>query len=61
MVKRLVDLPFSLTVVAPFSHWGGAIQEKFEDAVFVTLVAQWMVDQMQRDFGSISPDHYCIT
>ncbi|CAD5916916.1 putative glycosyltransferase MJ1607 [Planktothrix tepida] len=58
MVKRLVDLPFSLTVVAAFEDWGGALKEKFEDAAFVTLVAEWMVEEMQKDFSSLAPQHY---
>jgi colanic acid/amylovoran biosynthesis glycosyltransferase len=61
MVKRLVNIPFSLTVVAPFGDWGGAMQEKFEDAAFVTVVAQWMMEQMQKDFTSIPGNRYCIT
>lgn len=61
LVKRLLNLPFSLTVVADFSHWGGAMQEKFEDAAFITLVAEWMVQQMRETFPSISPHRYRVT
>lgn len=61
LVKRLVHVPFSLTVVAAFEDWGGALQEKFEDATFITLVAEWMVDQMAQDFPSMPPERYCVT
>jgi colanic acid/amylovoran biosynthesis glycosyltransferase len=61
MVKRLLNIPFSLTVVAAFDAWGGAVREKMEDASFITLVATWMVDQMRKDFPSISPNRYSIT
>lgn len=57
MVKRLINVPFSLTVVAALEVWGGALQEKFEDAAFVSVVAQWMADQIQNDFPSVFSHH----
>jgi len=61
MVKRLTGIPYSLTIVAAFDHWGGAMQEKIADANFVSLVAQWMVNEMPKAFPMISPTHYSIT
>lgn len=61
LVKRLINRPFSITVVAPFEDWGGAMQEKMAEATFVTVVAQWMEQQMHRDFAAIPPSHCSIT
>lgn len=61
MVKRLTHVPFSFTVVAPFEDWGGAMREKFKDALFFTFVAQWMLDQMRDQYPSLYPSYYCLT
>ena len=61
MVKRLTRVPYSLTIVAAFDHWGGAMHEKIADANFVSLVAQWMANEMPKAFPMISPNHYSIT
>lgn len=60
MVKRLVGVPFSLTIVANFSHWGGAMREKIAEAEFVALVAHWMVQQLQHEFPDLSSVKYSI-
>lgn len=58
MVKRLVNVPFSLAIVAHFTHWGGAMPEKIVEAEFIALVSQWMVKQTQQDFPWPSPARY---
>lgn len=58
MVKRLVKVPFSLTIVADFDQWGGAMEEKMAEAEFVTLVSPWMVKQIQQNFPWLSPTRY---
>jgi colanic acid/amylovoran biosynthesis glycosyltransferase len=60
MVKRLVGVPFSLTIVANFSHWGGAMREKIAEAEFVALVAHWMVQQLQHEFPDLSAVKYSV-
>ncbi len=53
MVKRLTTVPYSITSVADIYSWGGAMQEKFAEATFVTVVGQWLVDQIRRDFPDL--------
>ena len=55
MVKRLSEIPYSITSVADIYSWGGAMQEKFAEAAFVTVVGQWLVDQISRDFPALPP------
>jgi colanic acid/amylovoran biosynthesis glycosyltransferase len=60
MVKRLLGIPFSLTLVADFDHWGGAMAEKFTDAAFVAVVGDWMQRQLQQEYPMVSPERCAI-
>lgn len=53
MVKRLVGIPFSMTLNANIEWWGGAMKEKFQDARFTIAITQWLLDQMRRDYPSL--------
>ena len=55
MVKRLSNVPYSVTSVADISSWGGAMQEKFGEATFVTVVGQWLVEQIRQEIPSLPP------
>jgi glycosyltransferase involved in cell wall biosynthesis len=55
MVKRLTDVPYSITSVADTHVWGGAMQEKFAEAAFVTVVGKWLAEQIHQDFPSLPP------
>jgi glycosyltransferase involved in cell wall biosynthesis len=55
MVKRLLGIPYSLTLNANIDWWGGAMLEKFSDAEFTNTHTQWLLDQMRSDFPSLLP------
>jgi glycosyltransferase involved in cell wall biosynthesis len=55
MVKRLLGIPFSMTLNANIEWWGGAMLEKFSDAEFTNTHTRWLLDQMRRDFPSLAP------
>jgi glycosyltransferase involved in cell wall biosynthesis len=55
MVKRLVGIPFSMTLNANIEWWGGAMREKFQDAAFTIAITQWLLDQMKRDHPGLAP------
>jgi glycosyltransferase involved in cell wall biosynthesis len=50
MVKRLLGIPYSMTLNANIEWWGGAMREKFEDADFTIAITQRLLDQIGRDF-----------
>ena len=56
MARRLVGVPFSMTLNADISIWGGAMREKFEEAVFTIAITQLLLDQIRRDFPTVRPD-----
>lgn len=60
MVRRLTGIPFSLIVNANIEWWGGAMRQKFSDAVFTLLCTKVMVQEMKRDFPTIPPDCYAL-
>ena len=56
MVKRILGIPFSMTLNANIEWWGGAMKEKFSDAEFTVAITQWLLDQMHRDFPMLRSD-----
>jgi colanic acid/amylovoran biosynthesis glycosyltransferase len=56
MVKRLLGTPFSLVLNANLEWWGGAMCEKFQDAEFTITHAQWLLDQIRRDYPTLRSD-----
>jgi glycosyltransferase involved in cell wall biosynthesis len=56
MVKRITGLPFSMTLNANLEWWGGAMGEKFADADFTDAIAQWLLDQIHREYPSLRPE-----
>jgi colanic acid/amylovoran biosynthesis glycosyltransferase len=55
MVKRLLGIPFSMTLNANIEWWGGAMAEKFQEAEFTIAITQWLLDQMRREFPGLAP------
>ena len=51
-LKSLVGMPFSLTINANVSWWGGAMREKFEAADLVVSIADWLCG----DIRAVVPD-----
>jgi glycosyltransferase involved in cell wall biosynthesis len=56
MVKRIAGLPFSMTLNANLEWWGGAMGEKFADADFTDAIAQWLLDQIRREYPNLRAD-----
>lgn len=55
MVKRLVGVRYSLTLNANIDWWGGAMREKFSEAVFTNTHAEWLLTQMREEFPGLEP------
>jgi len=55
MVKRILGIPFSMTLNANIEWWGGAMAEKFADADFTIAITQWLLDEMRRDYPGLKP------
>ena len=56
MVKRIMGLPFSMTLNANLEWWGGAMGEKFADADFTDAIAEWLLDQIHREYPTLRPE-----
>jgi glycosyltransferase involved in cell wall biosynthesis len=56
MVKRICGIPFSMTLNANLEWWGGAMREKFADADFTDAIAQWLLDQIHREYPNLRPE-----
>jgi colanic acid/amylovoran biosynthesis glycosyltransferase len=54
MAKRMLGIPFSMTLNADIEIWGGAMQAKFEDAAFTITITRWLLDQIHRDYPSLT-------
>lgn len=55
MAKRLLGIPFSMTLNANIEIWGGAMAAKFEDADFTIAITRRLLEQVRRDFPSLAP------
>jgi colanic acid/amylovoran biosynthesis glycosyltransferase len=51
-----MGLPFSMTLNANLEWWGGAMGEKFADADFTDAIAQWLLDQIRREYPKLRPE-----
>ncbi|MEL6603991.1 MAG: glycosyltransferase family 4 protein [Cyanobacteria bacterium J06614_10] len=56
MVKRLVGIPFSMTLNAKIEGWGGAMEQKFLDAAFTISITDWLLAQMRADYQQLDDD-----
>ncbi|MEM9808726.1 MAG: hypothetical protein AAF959_26005, partial [Cyanobacteria bacterium P01_D01_bin.56] len=54
LVKRLVGIPFSMTLNANIEWWGGAMEQKFSDAEFTVAITQWLLEQIRDDYPSLN-------
>jgi glycosyltransferase involved in cell wall biosynthesis len=55
MARRLVDIPYSLTLNANIEGWGGGMEAKFGDAEFTVAITEWLRDQVRRDYPRLRP------
>jgi glycosyltransferase involved in cell wall biosynthesis len=60
MVKRILGIPFSMTLNANIEWWGGAMREKFSDAAFTIAITQWLLDQIRRDYPELKPEQVLL-
>lgn len=56
MAKRIIGIPFSLTLNANVDWWGGAMSEKFQDADFTLAITEWLLAQLRKDYPELAPD-----
>lgn len=55
MTRRLVGIPYSMTLNANIDWWGGAMLEKFREAEFTISITEWLLEQMRREFPTLGP------
>jgi colanic acid/amylovoran biosynthesis glycosyltransferase len=55
MVRRLVGIPYSLTLNANLEWWGGGMRSKLADAEFVIVIAEWLRNQVLADHRELDP------
>ena len=60
MAKRLLGIPFSMTLNANIEIWGGAMREKFEDADFTIAITRWLLEQVRRDYPSLCAEQVLL-
>lgn len=54
MARRLVGLPYSLTLNANLDWWGGAMLEKLSEAEFTNTHAEWLLAQVREEFPGLA-------
>lgn len=54
LVKRLVGIPFSMTLNANIEWWGGAMEQKFLDAEFTVAITEWLLAQLRNDYPRLN-------
>jgi colanic acid/amylovoran biosynthesis glycosyltransferase len=55
MARRLVGIPYSLTLNADVEGWGGGMAAKFSEAEFTVAITEWLCDQVRRDYPRLRP------
>ena len=53
MVKRLTGVPYSLTLNADLSWWGGAVERKIAESDFTIAITQALLDEVREKFRAI--------
>ena len=56
MVKRILGIPWSMTLNANIEWWGGAMGEKFADADFTNTHAAWLLGQIRAQYPNLRPE-----
>lgn len=56
LVRRMVGVPYSLTLNADIDWWNGAMSEKLGDAEFTVAISRRLLEQIGRDFPDLRPD-----
>lgn len=58
--KRLIDLPYSLTLNANLEWWGGEMDRKFGDSAFTIAITQWLYDQVRSEMPHLRDDQLLL-
>jgi len=53
MVKRLTGVPYSLTLNADLSWWGGSVGQKIDESAFTISITQGLLDELREKFSSV--------
>ena len=56
MVKRLTGVPYSLTLNADLSWWGGGVERKIEESAFTISITQGLLAELREQFSTIPED-----
>ena len=51
MVKRLTGVPYSLTLNADLSWWGGGVERKIDESDFTISITQGLLDEVREKFA----------
>lgn len=60
LAKRLVDLPYSLTLNANLEWWGGEMGRKFGESAFTVAITQWLFDQVRQEMPELREDQLIL-
>lgn len=60
MTRRLVGVPYSLTLNADIEGWGGGMASKFRDAEFTIAITEWLYGQVRRDYPGLRPSQLLL-
>jgi colanic acid/amylovoran biosynthesis glycosyltransferase len=60
MLERLAGIKWSMIVNAHIEWWGGAMEQKFQEAEHTFFVTQWMIEQMESEYPRIPREKYSL-
>ena len=60
LAKRLIDLPYSLTLNANLEWWGGEMERKFGESAFTIAITQWLYDQVREQMPHLREDQLVL-
>ena len=53
MVKRLAGIPYSLTLNADLSWWGGGVEQKISESAFTIAITEALLKEVHAKFPSV--------
>ena len=60
LAKRLVGLPYSLTLNANIEWWGGEMDRKFGESAFTVAITQWLYDQARGEMPHLNDNQLLL-
>lgn len=58
--KRLIALPYSLTLNANLEWWDGEMDRKFGESTFTIAITQWLYDQVRTEMPHLREDQLLL-